>query len=119
MKPADSVSPEEAFQVEILRPYFGNGRIGAVRAADRAADTKASLCKIEAVAADPAHSVGLHPVNERRIDAALEDEVLHELAHLVVRKGSEDRCPHPETSAESADHIIFSLLHHICILLPV
>ena len=79
-----------------------------VGAADSAADAEAALGEVDAVAADAADAVGLLPVNEVCADAALLDEVAHQLAHLVVGKGSDDGGVHTEALVKAADDVILA-----------
>ena len=95
-------------KVEVLGRCLGDGGIGTVGAAHRTADAEAALGEVDAVAADAADAVGLLPVDEVGVHAALLDEVAHQLADLVVGKSGDHGGVHAEALVQAADDIILA-----------
>ena len=89
-------------------PGLGDGGVGAVGAAHRAADAEAALGEVQAVAADAPDAVGLLPVDQGRVHAALLDEVLHQAADLVVREGRQHAGVHAEALVQAAHHVVLA-----------
>ena len=108
VQPSDTEFTEDIVKIEISRGCLGDRSVRAVRAADCAADTEAPLCEVDAVAADTADSVGLLPVNERGVNAALLDEVLHQHTDFVVGKSSDHSCVHSEALVQTADNVVLA-----------
>ena len=73
-----------------------------------AAHAKAAFGEIEAVANDAADTVKRHPFDELDIDAALQDEILDQPAHVVVGEGGGNRGLEAETTAQSARDVVFA-----------
>ena len=88
--------------------WEGDGGVGTVGAADSAADAEAALGEVDAVAADSADAVGFLPVDQIGVHAALLDEVLHELADLVVGECGDDGGIHAEALVQAADDVVFA-----------
>ena len=108
MEPADALCAEERVEIEVLRTRLGDGSIEAVRAALAAPDAEAPLRKIEAVPTASADAVGLHPVDPAAVHAALEDEILHQMPHLIVRQRRQHCCPQAEALPEGTDDIVLT-----------
>ena len=108
VQPADSEGSEDVVEIKVLGRCLGDGGVCTIGAADGTADTKATLCKVQAVAADSADAVCLHPLDEGGINAALLDEVLHELADFVVCKRGDDGGLHAEALVQAADDVVLS-----------
>ncbi len=108
MQPSYAQLAKDIVKIKILGRGLGDGGVGAVRAADGAADAEAALGKVDAVAADPADAVGLFPVDEVGVHAPLLDEVLHQPADLVVGKGGDHGGVHAEALVQAADDVIFA-----------
>ncbi len=108
MEPADALGAEEFIEIEVLRTRLGDRGIEAVRAALAAPDAEAPLRKIEAVPAASADAVGLHPVDSAAVHAALKNEILHQMSHLVVRQRCQHRRPEAEALPEGTDDIVLT-----------
>ena len=64
--------------------------------------------KFEPVAHGAAHAVEGRPLDEFRVHAALQNEILQQPADLVVRKGGGDGGLEAKTAAQAAGDIIFA-----------
>ena len=63
------------------------------------------LSPLRTVAAD---AVVRDPAHERRVDAALEDEVLEQAADVVVGERGDDRGPQAEAAAQAARDVVLA-----------
>ncbi len=108
MEPANAQRTEEIVKIEVLRFRLGDGGIEAVRAALTTPDAEAPLREIEAVPAASSNAVGLHPADVAAVHAALQDEILHQMPHLIVGQCRQHRCPKAETLSEGTDHIVLT-----------
>ena len=108
MQPAHTALTEYAVKIEVGRGRLGDRRICTVRAADCAADAEPSLGEVQAVAADSADAVRRHPFDKGSVHAALQDEVLHQLADLVVGESGQHGGLQAEAAPQPADNVVFS-----------
>ena len=83
VEPADAELAEEVVPVDVVRPELRRGGEATVADADGAADAEAALGEVQAVADGAADAVVVAPLDELRVDAALEDEVFDEAADIV------------------------------------
>jgi hypothetical protein len=90
VEPAHAEFAEDVVPVEVARLELRGGGVAAVGVADGATDAEAALGEVEAVAHGAADAVVLAPLDEVGGDAALHDEVLDEVADLVVDEGGAD-----------------------------
>ena len=74
----------------------------------RAADAEAALGEVEPVADGAADAVVRHPADERRVDAALQDEVLDQPPDLVVGERGHDRGAQAEAAAQAAGDVVLA-----------
>ena len=95
-------------KVKVGGGRLGNGGVGAVGAAHGAADAKAALGEVQAVAADAADAVGLLPVDQAGVHAALLDQILEQLAHLVVREGGQHTGVQAKALVQAAHDVVFA-----------
>ena len=107
MQPPHSQLSEDIVKIKILRFCLRYRRVGAVRAAHRAADAEPPLREIESIAADAPDSIRLCPVNKRGVHASLTDEILHKLADLIVSERRDNRGLHAKAFAKPPDYIVF------------
>ena len=108
MKPAYAQFTENMIEIKILRRCFGDCGIGSVRTSHRPADAKAPLRKVNTVSAHTPDTVRLHPLDQRCIHTALQNEILHQHAHFIIRKSSDHARLHAKASAQAAHHIVLS-----------
>ena len=108
MKPSHAQLAEDILKVEVLGSCLRDRGVGTVRAADRASDAETTLGEIQAVAADAADTVRLLPIDERRINSALADEVLEKSADFVLRERGDDGGLEAKALTETADDIVLS-----------
>ena len=66
------------------------------------------LREVQAITAESAYTIRLHPLDIGRIHAALQDEVFHQTADFIVSESGKDNCTHAKAAAQSADDIVFS-----------
>ncbi len=90
VEPAHAEFAEDVIPVDVAGLELRGGGVAAVGIADRAADAEAALGEIQAVADVAADAVVLAPLDEIGGDAALHDEILDEMADLVVHEGGDD-----------------------------
>src|SRR5271154_5307718 len=83
-------------------------RIATIRHADRAADAEAAFGEIQTVAHAAADAVVFAPLDEVRVHAALHDEILDEMADLVVHERGADGGFVAETFAQAARGVVFA-----------
>ena len=76
--------------------------------ADGAADAEAALGEVQAVADGAADAVVLAPLDEVGGDAALHDEILDEMADLVVHEGGDDGGLVAEAFPQAAGRVVFA-----------
>src|SRR5207247_2404503 len=108
VKPADPHFSEDLVPVEITGLELARGSVTTVGNPHGAAHAKAAFGEIEAVANDAADTVKRHPFDELDIDAALQDEILDQPAHVVVGEGGGNRGLEAETTAQSARDVVFA-----------
>src|SRR5207302_8464610 len=73
-----------------------------------AAHAEAALGEVQAVAHHAAHAVERDPPDEPGINAALQNEILDQPAHVVVGKGGGDGGFHAEAAAQSSGDVVFA-----------
>jgi hypothetical protein len=86
VEPAHAEFAEDVLPVDVARLELRGGRVATVRIADSAANAEAALGEVQAVAHGAADAVIGTPLDEVGGDAALHDEILDEMADLVVHK---------------------------------
>src|SRR5690606_3021011 len=106
VQPAHPELPEQVVPVDVPGLELGGCGVAAVGDADGAAHPEAALGEVEAVAHRPAHAVVLLPTDEGGVDAAGQDEVLDESAHLVVREGGDHGGAQPESTPQPARDVV-------------
>ena len=108
VKPAHAVLAKNLFPVDIALVDLASGRIAAIRYTFGAPNTKAALGKIKAIAHRATDTIVIAPLNVIYIHATLHDEILHQPANLVVSKCRDDTGFQPETTPQTARHVIFA-----------
>ena len=108
MEPARTAFAEDIIPVDIALLELRCRRIAPVGGAFGSPDAIAAFREIESVTGSPAYAVVRDPLDEPRIDAALHDEVLHQMADFIVDKRGDHRSIQPETFSQSARHVIFA-----------
>ena len=108
MQPPDAELAEDIIKIEVSRSCLGDGGVRTVRAADCTADAEASLGEVDAVSADAADAVGLLPVDQRGVNAALLDEILHQHTDLVVSESGDDGGVQAEALVQAADDVVLA-----------
>ena len=108
VEPADAELAEEVVPVDVVRPELRRGGEATVADADGAADAEAALGEVQAVADGAADAVVVAPLDELRVDAALEDEVFDEAADLVVRERGDDRGAEAERAAQATGDVVLA-----------
>ena len=99
--------PKISSQSIVARLQLRDGRVPAIRAAQRGAHAKAALGEVEAVAHGAADAVVLDPLHAL-FDAALEHQVFDEAADGVVGKRRDDRRVETEAALQSARDVVFA-----------
>ena len=108
MEPADAELTEDIIPVDVARLQLRRGGVAAVRAADGTADAEAAFREVETIADGAADAVERNPFDERRIDAALHDEIFDETTDGIVGKGGHDGGAFAEAFAEAAGDVVFA-----------
>ena len=106
MKPPHTQFAEDALPIEISGFELTGGAVSTVGNADCAANAKATLGEVEAVANRAAHPIVRNPFDEFSTDAALQDEVLDQSAHVVVGESGAHCCFEAETTAQAASDVV-------------
>ena len=99
---------EDRLPIEIAGLDLADGGVAAVGAAGGGAHAEAALSKVEAVAHGAADAVVRNPADERRIDAALENEVFNEAADGIVGERGGDGGAQAEAAAQAAGDVVFA-----------
>ena len=107
-KVAHAQLAEDVLPVDVARLELRRRRVAAIRIADRAPDAEPAFGEIEAVADRAADAVVLAPLDEVGGHAALHDEILDEMPHLVVHKCRANRRLVPETLAQPARGVVLA-----------
>ena len=84
VQPAHADLAEDVVPIEITGFELAGGGIATVRNAHRAAHAETALGEIQPVADRAAHAVERHPLDEVRVHAALQNEILQQPADVVV-----------------------------------
>ena len=84
VEPPHAVLAEQVLPVDVTGAQLGGRGVAAIGDADRAAHAEAALGEVQSVAHGAADAVVRHPADQRRVDAALQDEVLDQPADVVV-----------------------------------
>src|SRR5690554_3000168 len=92
MKPAYAQLTENIIPVNITRTHLTNSSICPVGYAKCAADSEASLCEVKTVAHAAADAIIRHPFDEACIDASLHDQILDQIADIIVCQRCYDCC---------------------------
>jgi hypothetical protein len=79
-----------------------------IRTSDCTAYTEAPLGKVQPIPHGPTDPVIGGPLQERGVDPALENEILHEATDFVIGKGTQQGSAKAEATAESARDVIFT-----------
>src|SRR5688572_8193195 len=108
VKPAHSKLAEDVIPIEFARLELRRRGIAAVRITDGAANAKTTLGEVEAVADGATDAVILAPLDELSRDAALHDEILDEMADLIIYERGADSGSVAETFPETARRIVFA-----------
>src|SRR4051794_22172445 len=82
--------------------------MSAVGHADCAAHAEAALREVQAVPHPSTRAVEGKPRDVGRVDAALENEILHESADLVVDERGDDGCTKAEAAPQPARDVVFA-----------
>ena len=108
VEPTRAEFAEDVIPVEVATFELRSRGMSAVRNAHRPTDAEAALGEIEPVAHGAADAVILAPFDEIRAHAALHDEVLDEMADLIVDERGADRGFQPEAFAQSSRGVVFA-----------
>src|SRR5687768_6029645 len=102
MQPAHALPAEDIVPIKIARLELRGGRVPAVWYANRAANAESALGEIQTVAHRAAHAVIGPPFDERRIHAALQNEIFNQSADVIVRERGAHCRAHAEAAAQTA-----------------
>src|SRR6266446_1282456 len=80
----------------------------AVGDAERSPDPEAALGEVQAVAHAPADAVVITPLHPRRVDAALQHQVLDKSADVIVGEGGDDRGALAEAAPQAARNVVLA-----------
>src|SRR5437899_1490130 len=108
MKPPRAVLTKYFIPIDIAHFELGDGRVPTVRTAESCAYSKAALGKVQSISHAPAHTVILHPPDQRLIDSALVHQVLKQASHRIVRNSGDDGSFEAKTALQPAGNVIFT-----------
>jgi hypothetical protein len=80
----------------------------AIRHADCAAHAKSALCEVQPDTHFATNAIVGVPLNERRIDATLHDEIFYQAADGILWKSSDDCRAQAEAFAHPTGDIVFA-----------
>ena len=106
--PAHAQGAKDIIPVHIAGLQLRNSGVATVRSAHSAANTVATLHKVQSVTHGAADTVKGNPSDQGSIYPALEDQVLQQVAHLVLSKGSDHAGAHTKATAQPAGYIILA-----------
>ena len=108
VEPAGTVfRAENKLPIEIAALDLTDRGMPAVRAADRPADAESAFGKIQPVAHGAAYAVVRRPLEQRRVDAALQDKVLRQPAYRIFRQNRGDAGAQAEAAAQPSSYVVF------------
>src|SRR6185295_1997530 len=102
VKPAYASLAKNVLPIDVPRLELADRGVTTIVISHSPAHAKPALGEVQAVARSAADAIVLSPLDEIGGDAALQDEVLDETAHLVVYQGRADRGAQTEAFAEAA-----------------
>ena len=104
MKPTDAEFTKNVVPIEVTGLELRGGGVAAIGIADGAAEAKAALGEVETIADGAADAVVLAPLDEIGGDPALHDEVLDQMADLIVDQRGADGGALPQAAGGSDLH---------------
>src|SRR5439155_17645169 len=108
VKPSRAAAGKDLLPVDVAGPQLRDCGVAAIRATDRAANSKPALGEVESVANRPPYAAIRHPLYVGLIDASLINEVLDEPADRIIRERGNDGSVQTETSFETARDVILT-----------
>ncbi len=108
VEPAHPLLAEETVPVDVTALEPARGGVRPIGDAQSTAYAEAALGEIETHPAVGADAVEGHPFDVRRIDAALENEVLEEQTDIVLGDGGNDRGIEPEALPQCPDDVVLT-----------
>src|SRR5215472_4325158 len=108
MEPARPQRSQSVLPVDVSRFELRDGRMPAVRTAERRPDAKTAFGKVQSISSIAANAVVLDPVNQRLIHAALVNEVLKKTADGVIGKGRNNRRVESKAALDATGHVVLA-----------
>ncbi len=108
VKPAHAVLAEEALPVDVPGSKLRDRRMAAVGDAEGTPHAEAALREVQSVPRRPAAAIVSNPAHERRVDSALQDEVLDEPADVVVDECGHHRGAQAEAPAQPTRDVVLA-----------
>ena len=108
VKPPGSELAENVIPVVVAGFQLRGGTVPAIWISDRAAYSKASLGKIQAISHGAADAVIFAPFDKFGIHAALHDKIFDQVADFVVHQGGADSGAKTEAFAKSSRCVVFA-----------
>ena len=100
--------PKNLVPVPIPRLAGRNRCVPAIRTPRRCPNAMTALCKIQPIARRATHAVIRNPAEQGSVDAALQDQVLHQPPDGIVRHRRRHRRLQPEAPPQPARHVVFA-----------
>ena len=108
VEPAHAELAEDVIPIDVAGLELRGGGVAAVRVADRAADAEAALGEVESVSNRAADAVVVAPLDEVGGHAALHDEILDQMADLVVHERGDHGGLVAEAFPQAARGVVFA-----------
>src|SRR6266581_7964894 len=108
MKPAGALTGKNCFPIHITRLQLRNGRVPAVGASNRRAQSETALGEIQPIAHRASNSVVGNPLDAGLIHATLINEVLNQASNRIVRECCDESRVHSEASTQAARDVVFA-----------
>src|SRR5262249_30869825 len=108
VKPSHAELAEEVVPVHIGRTKLAGRRESTIGDTKCAARAEAPLGKVQSIADGPADAVVRRPMDECRIAAALQDQILDETADIVVGEGGHNGGTPAEAAPQTTGDVVFT-----------
>ena len=108
VQPAHPLPAKEFLPIKIPGGELRSGSMASIGDAEGAANAKTAFGEIEPVTHRAAYAIIRTPLDKRRINAALKNEIFDQTANVIVGQGRADGRAHAEAPAQTTRYVIFS-----------
>ena len=108
VEPAHADLTEDAVPVDVAASQLARRGVTTIGHPERSPNAEATFGEVQAVAAGTTDTIERQPADEGRVDASLEDAILHETTDLVVDERGDKRGAQPEAAPKTARHVVLT-----------